>query len=61
MMGIFFYAFLLSADFFQEYHQSVKLFEARSGPTFCQACFGSKLFAKLQADDKNGHSQVKSS
>ena len=54
---------LLSADFFnisffekffQEHHQSVKLFESRSGPTFCQSWSGSKLFLqRLSADDKS--------
>ena len=33
--------------FFQEYHQSVKQFGSRSGPTFCRAWSGSKLFAKV--------------
>ena len=32
---------------FQEYHQSVKQFGFRSGPTFCQAWSGSKLFVKV--------------
>ena len=34
---------------FQEYHQSVKQFGARSGPTFCWAWSGSKLFAKVMS------------
>ena len=29
------------------YHQSVKQFGSRSGPTFCRAYSGSKLFAKI--------------
>ena len=33
--------------FFQKYHQSVKQFESRSGPTFCWASSGSKMFAKV--------------
>ena len=33
--------------FFQEYHQSVKQFGSGSGPTFCRAWSGSKLFAKF--------------
>ena len=33
--------------FFQECYQSVKQFGSRSGPTFCQAWSGSKLFAKV--------------
>ena len=33
--------------FFQKYHQSVKYFGSRSGPTFCLAWSGSKLFAKI--------------
>ena len=44
----------LSVDFsnlfkniFQEYHQSVKQFGSRSGPTKCRAWSGSKLFAKV--------------
>ena len=62
-LGNFAY-FLSSADlfqnqhffkkFFQEYHQSVKQFGSRSGPTFCQAWSGSKLFAKLPADGTIG-------
>ena len=32
---------------FQEYHQSVKQFRSRSGPTFRRAWSGSKLFAKV--------------
>ena len=48
--------FLSSVDFFkinffkiifQEYHQSVKQFRSRSGPTFRRAWSGSKLFAKV--------------
>ena len=31
----------------QEYHQSAKQFESRSGPTFCRVWSGSKLFAKF--------------
>ena len=52
-----FHAFLSSADFFQnqfffekffqEYHQSVKQIESRSGPTLCWAWSGSTLFAKV--------------
>ena len=30
-----------------EHYQSVKLFESRSGLTFCLSCSGSKLFAKV--------------
>ena len=37
----------LSEKIFQEYHQSVKQFGSRSGPTFCRARSGSKLFAKI--------------
>ena len=32
---------------FREYHQSIKQFGSRSGPTFCQAGSGFKLFAKV--------------
>ena len=32
---------------FEEYHQSVKQFGSRSGPTFCRAWSGSKQFAKI--------------
>ena len=35
----------LDTGFFQ-YHQGVKQFGSRSGPTFCLAWYGSKLFAK---------------
>ena len=46
-----FMGFLLKSNFFkeilQEYHQSVKQFGSRSGPTFCWAWSGSKLFAKV--------------
>ena len=38
----------LDAGFFQ-YHQSVKQFGSRSGPTFCRARSGSKLFAKVNS------------
>ena len=33
-------------NFFQEYHQSFKLFGSRLGPAFFQAWSGSKLFVK---------------
>ena len=33
--------------FFQEFHQSVKQFGSRSGPMFCRAKSGSKLFVTL--------------
>ena len=39
----------LDARFFQ-YHPGVKKFGSRSGPTFCRALSGSKLFASLSAD-----------
>ena len=32
---------------FQQYHQSVKQFGSRSGPTFCRTWTGTKLFAKI--------------
>ena len=37
---------LFFKNIFQEYHQSVKQFGSRSGPTFCRFWSGSKLFAK---------------
>ena len=52
--------FLLSADFFQshfflkffqEYHQGVKQFESRSGPTFVGPDLGSNCLPRLSADD----------
>ena len=56
-LGIIFMKFMSSADFFlkinffekffQEYHQGVKQFVFRSGPTFCRAWSGSKGFAKV--------------
>ena len=57
-LGIFsgFFVICWSADFFQnshfekifqEYHQSVKQFRSRSGPTFWRAWSGSKLFTKV--------------
>ena len=36
----------LDTEFFQ-YHQGVKQFGSRSGPMFCRAWSGSKLFAKV--------------
>ena len=33
--------------FLQDYHQSSKQFVSRSGPTFCRARSGSKMFAKV--------------
>ena len=38
--------YCLDAGFFQ-YHRGVKQFGSRSGPTFCRAWSGSKLFAKV--------------
>ena len=32
---------------FQEHYQCVKQFGSKSGPTYCQSCSGSKLFAKV--------------
>ena len=56
------HVFLSSADFFQKYHQSVKQFGSRSGPTLCWAWSGSKLFANdiclLSADD-NSRQRIK--
>ena len=43
--GFFLINFL--KNIFQEYHQSVKQFGSRSGPTFCQASSGFKWFAKV--------------
>ena len=40
--------------FFQEYHQSVKKFVSRLGPTFRLSYSVSKLFAKISADDTSG-------
>ena len=42
-----FFKTIFSKKIFPEYHQSVKQFGSRSGPTFCQAWSGSKLFAKV--------------
>ena len=42
-----FFKLTFSKKIFQEYHQSVKQFGSRSGPTFCRAWYGSKLFAKV--------------
>ena len=41
----------LFRKYFQKYSRKVKQFGFRPGPTFCQARSGSKLFAKLLADD----------
>ena len=55
-----FHAFMSSADFFkinfwgnffQEYHQSVKQFGSRSGPTFVGPDLGPNCLQKLSADD----------
>ena len=43
---IFFHNQLLG-KFDQEYHQSVKQFGSRAGPTFCRALSGSKLLAMV--------------
>ena len=43
----FFFKIIFFENFFQEYHQSVKQFGSRSGPTSCRAWSGSKLFAKV--------------
>ena len=37
----------LFGKLFQEYHQSGKQFGSSSGPTFCRALCGSRLFAKV--------------
>ena len=39
--------FFFFKQIFQEYHQSVKKFGPRFGPTICRAWSGSKLFAKV--------------
>ena len=41
------YFFMHLIKFFQKYHQSVSQFESRSGPKFCRALSGSKLFANV--------------
>ena len=57
---VFFHVFFSSASFlsskstffvksFREYHQNVKQFGYTSGPTFCWAWAGSKLFAKVNS------------
>ena len=38
---------------FQEYHQNVKQLGSRTGPTFCRAWSGSKLFAKVISRRQN--------
>ena len=56
-----FQAFLSSADFFEkkfrEYNLSVKQIGSRSGPTFCRAWSGSKLFSKVIS---RRHKEIKS-
>ena len=44
---IFFFKINFFEKYFHEYHQSVKQFGPRSGPTLCRAWSGSKLFAKF--------------
>ena len=39
--------YIFIENFFQEYHQSVKQFGSRSGPTSCRAWSGSTLFEKV--------------
>ena len=36
---------------FQEYHQSIKQFGSRSGPTFCRPDLGPNCLQKLSAHD----------
>ena len=48
----FFFKINYFKKFFQEYHQSVKQFGSRSGPTFCLAWSGSKLFTKVSVKEK---------
>ena len=45
-LWIFFKSYFFK-NIFQEYHQCVKQFGSRSGPKFCRAWSGSKLFAKV--------------
>ena len=40
-----FFKITLLENFFQQYHQSVKKFGSRPGPTFCRVLSGFKLFA----------------
>ena len=58
--GKIFHAFLSFADFFQinffeeffqKYHQSVKQFGSRSGPTFVSPDLGSNCLQRLSADN----------
>ena len=44
-----FYQKLLFQKFFQEYHESVKQFGSRSGPTLCRTDLGPNCFKKLSA------------
>ena len=61
--------FLSSAEFFQnylfqklfqEYHQSVKQFGSRSGPTFCRPGLGPNCLQKLSAVDRDNGDRVNS-
>ena len=45
--GFLFFNIKFFKNVFQEYHQSVIQFGSRSGPTFCRAWSGSKLFSKV--------------
>ena len=47
LCGFFFFKLTFFKKTFQEYHQCIKQFGSRSGPTFCRGWSGSKLFAKV--------------
>ena len=46
----FFFKINFLVKFFQEYHQSVKQFGSRSGPTLCRAWSGSNCLRRLSAE-----------
>ena len=48
---LIFFKINIFKKFFQEYHQSVKQFGSRSGPTFCPD-LGPNCLQRLSADDK---------
>ena len=47
MLGFDFFKINFQKKTNHKYYQSVKRFGSRSGPTFCRALSGSKLFAKI--------------
>ena len=56
-ISIYLFFKIIFKKILHEYNQIVNHFWPKSGPTFCRAWVGSKLFTNVMSEDKSSHQQ----